>query len=327
VTDGSGEGTAGPRRPRALLRGALQAFVARVSRNYIAGPSLSDARRISEELARRGYWLTLGYWDSAKDAPGTILDTYLASLDALAGFAGHNYLSVKIPALRYDPAGFSTLLTRSQERRVPLMFDALESDQAEPTLEFIARETDPSRSEVGVVLPGRWLRSLSDAERAISLGLVVRVVKGQSPDPRDPNRDPTEGYLEVVRALAGRAKCVRVASHNPIVAGESLRILTAAGTPCELELLYGLPVGTQVKLAVALGVPVRVYVAFGHAFLPYALASMRRHPGAMLRLLREALRGDCLSTFPVVPPRSLPRRRASAAGQVTGTGTAQEDRG
>jgi proline dehydrogenase len=324
VTDRPGQ-EPGTRQPRAVLRAAFHAFVARVSRNYIAGPSLSDARRIGEELSRRGYWLTLGYWDSAKDAPGAILDTYLASLDALAGFAGHNYLSLKIPALRYDPAGFSTLLARSRERRVPLMFDALEVDQADPTLDFVARETDPSRSEIGVVLPGRWRRSLGDAERAISLGLVVRVVKGQSPDPGDPDRDPARGYLEVVRALAGRAKCVRVASHNPTVAGESLRILAAAGTPCELELLYGLPVGSQVKLAVALGVPVRVYIAFGHAFLPYALASMRRHPGAMLRLLREALRGDCLSTFPVVPPTASRGGRPTSAVQVTGSGTAQAD--
>jgi CelD/BcsL family acetyltransferase involved in cellulose biosynthesis len=284
--------------PVRALRAGVHSLVGVVSRNYIAGPTLADAARVGQPLASRGYWLTLGYWDGSGDSADLVLETYLASCAYLASLGGRNYLSIKIPALGYDSGRFRALERKSRESGVPLHFDALDTGNASATLDFIADQAARSGGEVGCTLPGRWQRSLGDAERAIALGLMVRVVKGQSPDPADPDRDPAAGYLAVVRTLAGRARGVRVATHDPVVARESLSILKAANTPCELELLYGLPVGIQVALAEEFHVPVRVYVAFGHAFLPYALSSLRRHPAAVLRLLREAARGDCLSTFP-----------------------------
>ena len=285
-------------QPTKALRAGFHSLVRSVSRNYIAGPTLEDAARISEPLASRGYWLTLGYWDAAGDPATRVMQTYVASCEHLARLEGQNYISIKIPALKNDGGMFRSLQEISRQRGVGLHFDSLDTDHATPIFRFLADHVDPSAGTVGCTLPGRWRRSLDDAELAIDLGLVVRVVKGQSPDPAEPARDPAAGYLSIVRKLAGRACCVRVASHDPMVARESLAILKAADTPCELELLYGLPVGRQVALAREFGVPVRVYVAFGHAFLPYALGSLRKNPGALLRLLREAARGDCLSTFP-----------------------------
>jgi proline dehydrogenase len=284
--------------PTRALRAGFHRLIRSVSRNYIAGPTLEDAARVSGPLAARGYCLTLGYWDAAGDSASHVMQTYLASCDYLAHLDGQNYLSIKIPALQNDAGMFRALREESQARGVALHFDSLDADHATPMFRFLADHAQPSGGTIGCTLPGRWRRSLDDAELAIDLGLMVRVVKGQSPDPVEPERDPAAGYLSVVRKLAGRARCVRVASHDPLVTRQSLAILKAAGTPCELELLYGLPVGRQVALAREFGVPVRVYVAFGHAFLPYALGSLRKHPGALLRLLREAARGDCLSTFP-----------------------------
>jgi proline dehydrogenase len=296
--------------PTTALRASVQSLIKGISRNYIAGPTLEDAHRVSQPLVSRGYLITLGYWDSSEDTASQVLRMYLESCKELAAFAGENYLSIKIPALNYDSGMFGALRRMSRELGVALLFDALDIDNATPTLNFIAKHTDPSVSDIGWALPGRWRRSLDDADRAIDLGLTVRVVKGQSPDPAEPNRDPSEGYVNVIRKLAGRARCVRVASHDSVVARQSLRILTEAGTRCELELLYGLPVGSQVTLAREFRVPIRVYVAFGHAFLPYALSSLRARPWAILRLLRELARGDCLSTFDdLTPPTAgLPPR-------------------
>jgi proline dehydrogenase len=289
--------------PKKAVRAGFHALVRSVSRHYIAGPTIPDAVRVSRPLAARGYWITLGYWDAAGDPASEVLQTYLASCEQLAALGGKNYLSIKIPALGGDGGMFRALQEKGRACSVPLHFDSLDTDQASAIFDFIADHATPSAGEIGCTLPGRWRRSLDDAERAIDLGLAVRVVKGQSPDPAEPDRDAVTGYLAVVRKLAGRARCVRVASHNPVVARESLRVLLAANTPCELELLYGLPVGSQVALAREFRVPVRVYVAFGHAFLPYAMSSLRKNPGAILRLLREAARGNCLSTFPDLSER------------------------
>lgn len=289
----------GPGGLRAALRAGLHSLVRTASRNYIAGPTVADAMRVARLLVPRGYATTLGYWDAAGDAPDDVLQTYLDCLDQLAGLGEGHYTSIKLPGLRHDPGRYRSLEQRSRECGIPLCFDSLDVAGAETMFTFLAGHLDPASGAHGCVLPGRWRRSVADAARATELGLIVRVVKGQSPDPADPGRDPAAGYLEVVRALAGRARLVRVASHDPAVARASLEILQAAGTPGELELLYGLPVGSQVALAREFGVPVRVYVAFGHAFLPYALASLRQRPTAVFGLMREAARGDCLATFPL----------------------------
>lgn len=283
---------------RRSLRTGVDALARAISRNYIAGPTLEDAARVGRVLASRGYAITFGYWDSCNDNPSNVAKNCLAACGELAALGGENYLSVKAPALGESGVGLRDLAEQSSLRAVPLHFDSLSVRHAAPTFDAIKRCQALSDGEVGCTLPGRWRRSLGDAALAIEHGLVVRVVKGQSLDPDEPERDAADGFLDVIRILAGRARRVRVASHNYALARRSLEILRAAETPYELELLYGLPVGRQVELAREFAAPVRVYVAFGNAYLPYAIGSLRKNPGAILSLLKEATRGDCLATFP-----------------------------
>jgi proline dehydrogenase len=124
----------------------------------------------------------------------------------------------------------------------------------------------------------------------VDQGFSVRVVKGQWPDPEAPKHDQRTGYLEVVRRLAGRARHVAVASHDLQTARQALDILLTANTSTSLELLYGLPSRRQIELASSFGVPVRIYVPYGSAYLPYCLAQMKRNPRIAWWLLRDALR-------------------------------------
>src|SRR5207244_3232405 len=118
----------------------------------------------------------------------------------------------------------------------------------------------------------------------------VRVVKGEWLDPDVPQRDPRTGFLEVVERLAGRAVHVGVATHDHELAQASLQLLVDAGTPCELELLIGMPVREPAAVAARLGVPVRVYVGWGDRGLPYETGL--RHPRLMMRLLADAVVAD-----------------------------------
>jgi proline dehydrogenase len=80
---------------------------------------------------------------------------------------------------------------------------------------------------------------------------------------------------------------VGVATHDPLLAAEAIRRLQAAGTPCVQELLYGLPMRTQVAQARQLKVGVRIYVPYGQAYMPYALSQIRRKPRIVWWLLRD----------------------------------------
>jgi len=107
-------------------------------------------------------------------------------------------------------------------------------------------------------------------------------------DPSEPV-DPFEGFLKVIERLAGRARHVSVATHDPKLVRAALSALLARGTPCELELLYGLPVGAVLPIARELGVPVRVYLPYGHAWLPYVVGRLKKEPRVALWLMRDVM--------------------------------------
>jgi len=75
----------------------------------------------------------------------------------------------------------------------------------------------------------------------------------------------------------------------------ALRRLRAAGTSCELELLFGLPARRVMDVADEEGVPVRLYVPYGASFLPYRLSHIRQTPRIGWWFLRDLLFGRACS--------------------------------
>jgi CelD/BcsL family acetyltransferase involved in cellulose biosynthesis len=281
------------RRAASGLRGAAKRCVLpvvnRAARAYVAGNTLDDALRVKERLASQGIESTIGYWDSEADEARAVADQYLAGLDALAGSTDESYLSIKLPAMRFSRELLRETVERAGAKGRRMHFDAMAPDTVDRTWEMIeevVRAVPTAR--IGCTLPGRWARSLEDARRAVERGLAVRVVKGQWADSRTPDGDLRQGFLEVIEQLAGRASSVSVATHDIGLAAEALGRLQAAGTPCDLELLYGLPMRRARKIASQLGVKVRVYIPYGDAYLPYALSQARRRPRILWWLLRDA---------------------------------------
>jgi proline dehydrogenase len=115
------------------------------------------------------------------------------------------------------------------------------------------------------------------------------VVKGQWPDPAVPDGDVRARFLELVERVAATAPHVAVATHDAPLAREALTRLREARTPCELELLFGLPAEPAARVGRRLGVPVRVYVPFGTGYLPYPLRDARRRPRVFRYLVQDAL--------------------------------------
>src|SRR5262249_56197609 len=97
------------------------------------------------------------------------------------------------------------------------------------------------------------------------------IVKGQWPDLNESSLDPRAGFLGLIDALGGRAAHVAVATHDAALARDALSRLLQSRTPCQLEQLFGLPL-RDVSVARPLGVGVRIYVAYGQAWLPYCLS-------------------------------------------------------
>ena len=270
----------------------LRKLIDRAARSYVAGTELSDAIGFARTLERDGMSSTIAYWNGLGEDPANVSQAYLSAIDASADAGTRTYVSIKAPALSMSQTFTDALARRCRERGIGLHFDSLSLEHQTPTFGLIERLV-PTGVTLGCTLPGRFSQSLDDAERAIAHRLRVRVVKGQWEDPRH-TIEPRLGFMAVIDRLAGRAAHVSVATHDPELAEEALARLAARGTPAELELLLGLPVHGAREVARRLNVPVRVYIPYGYAWLPYALSAARKNPRILLWIMEDAVRGGRL---------------------------------
>jgi proline dehydrogenase len=266
----------------------LRSLVQRAARRYVAGPGSQDALSIASRVAEHGAKVTLGYLNGDHDPPRLVAD---ACLEAIAGAPPESRVAIKLPGLGPDTSLIDEVLAAASDRGLAVHFDALRPQDVDPILALVGeRSAYRSGGEpLGCTLPGRWARSDSDAEVALELGLRVRLVKGQFEAAAGHERDPTEGFRSLVERLAGRVSQVSLASHDPGLVTESAERLTEAATPCELELLYGLPTLRVLEAGSRAGLRVRIYVPFGTAYLPYRL----RGPDRLrmtARLTRDVVR-------------------------------------
>lgn len=278
-------------RLRRLLSPPLRGLLALAGRAYVTGPKLDDALRRAQRHAVEGRACTLGYFNPPEEAPAAVAAQTMSIADSVAALQPRGYVSIKAPALRYDPAALEAVLERCRERGVRAHFDSHDHANAEPTLACVNHAVDRG-IPTGLTLPGRWRRSVDDAVFACALGVRVRVVKGEWPDPAAPEADAYAGCLAIVDTLiANGASEVAIASHDAKLAGEALRRLQAAGARCEIELLHGLPGRTLLALARERHVPVCIYLPFGIAWRPYAMRQARRRPRILIWLLKDLALG------------------------------------
>ncbi|MEK7390207.1 MAG: proline dehydrogenase [Elusimicrobiota bacterium] len=264
----------------------------RVSRilagTYIVGPDLKDAVTACRRLTTTGMGSIVCYWDAPGDAPEAIAAMHIKASEALHAAEADCVLSIKSPALRFDPQLHAQIAQHARSRGLALHFDSHAPETADETFAAIEGLL-PLKATLGCTLPGRWRRSLADAAWAVERGLRVRVVKGQWADNTHPEGDSREMFLAVVDRLAGRACHVGVATHDGALAREALARLKKKNTPCELELLYGLPMKQARQAALDAGIGVRIYLPFGYGWVPYCASQVRKHPTILYWMLRDFL--------------------------------------
>ena len=215
-----------------MIRAFKDRIIARAARSYVAGTELDDALRICRAFNDRGVAVTACYWDDGAEEPTRVADHYRRLLVAADSERFPDfYLSVKAPALGYVVGLVRDLADESAARGRRLHFDSLSPETADATFAAIEHALECG-GEVGCTLPAGWRRSVADCERALAIGLSVRVVKGQWPDPDQRNADTGRAFLHLIDLLAGKARHVGVATHDGRLAVEALARLRAAGTPC-----------------------------------------------------------------------------------------------
>jgi proline dehydrogenase len=270
--------------------GAIQFVMRRAGSVYMGGPAIEDVRSICQRLQREGIASTVGYWNRRLDSPRIILESYLRALEFIRELQCDCYLSIKAPAFGFDAGLLEQILCQAKLTNTAVHFDSMAPDTVDRTFALIdeARRLYPN---IGCTLPARWRRSLRDVDRVVNLGLRVRVVKGQWAGLRGDERDPRQGFREVIDHLvAKRARSVAIATHNPAAADYTLTQLKMAGLSCELELLHGLPERRMMEIARKHAAAIRVYIPYGDPALPYRLTEVGRDPRILFWFTRDLLR-------------------------------------
>jgi proline dehydrogenase len=272
---------------RAALRDARYALPPYLER-VLPGPGADAAAQRCRALQRRGMGSTVGYFQSRESSAEEIVAANVAVARLLAQSAGDFQLSVKAPPLDFEWAPVRRIAETAAEAGLGLMLDSHSPRDADRTLgalKALLREFPGT----GLALPARWRRSLADAAALRDSGARIRLVKGEWADPEADEPDVARNYLRICALLAGRPAPVAVATHDPLLAEHALGLLLAAGTPCELEQLRGLPSRRTTAVAWRLGVPVRIYVPFGPGWWPYALDKALTRPYLPLWMIRDRL--------------------------------------
>jgi proline dehydrogenase len=255
---------------------------------YGAG-ELDRALEVCRRLAGYGLASIAGYTAGPGERPREVADVHLRAFERLAADGLDSYVSVKLSALEFDAGLFGELDAASAQTSRPLHIDALAPETVDATWQLL--QAAPRAGQIGITLPGRWQRSTADASLAERLGLRVRIIKGQWADAASNGVDPAYGFLRVVDRLCGHRGGVGVATHDVALLTESLRRLNAAGTPTTAELFFGMPFAAPARTARRLGVPIRIYVPYGHAGALYGIADVRHRPVAAWWLLQDLVLG------------------------------------
>jgi proline dehydrogenase len=264
----------------------------RAARAYIPGPTIDDVMAVLRALAPRGIVGTTCFWAAGDDPPSRVAQEYERSIEAIGRAHLDCHLSMKPDALGFDPSLLERVLASAASGGVPVDLDSRGPELADRGFEAVAVAARAG-ADLGVAIPARWRRSPDDVERLLPLGVRIRVVKGQWPDPNPPDPEAGDCFMAIIDRLAGRARAVAVATHDEPLARRAVRDLLRAGTPCTLEVICGLPAAPLLRLARSNGVQVRAYVPFSRTFpLPYAVSRSLREPRILWWLIQDVLFGQ-----------------------------------
>src|SRR5215813_8571561 len=91
------------------LKRAAYSLASRAAQSYTA-PTIQDARQICLKLRAEGLGTTVSFWNDDVDSVEFVTRSNLQLLELLRYLDSHSYLSLKLPAMRFDSEAVGTVL-------------------------------------------------------------------------------------------------------------------------------------------------------------------------------------------------------------------------
>jgi proline dehydrogenase len=285
-----------------LLRGLTQ--------RYVAGEELVDGIVVAQTLNTQRLLVSLDHLGesvTSRDAADRTVTAYLEALEAIAAEQVEGNISLKLTQLGLDlsrelcVAHLREILERAQALNTFVRIDMESSAYTQRTLDVHEELWNAGFRNVGIVLQAYLYRTAGDVERAIEMGVPVRLCKGAYLEPaRVAYADKAEvdaNYVRLMERLLVAGTHPAIATHDERLIRRALALARSENISADrfdFEMLFGVRRDQQLRL-VESGYRVRVYLPYGKEWYPYLVRRLAERPanlGFFVRsLLSEALAG------------------------------------
>jgi proline dehydrogenase len=274
------------------------------SSRYIAGPALTDAARVVEQLNSSGKLATVDVLgeEIANEADArAIASEYLHVFDAIRAGALDSNVSVKLTALGL---GLSYELCRSTLAEVVhraaadgnfVRIDMEDSSTTDDTLRLYRELREAGHDNVGIVLQAYLRRTFDDVQALADLSPNVRLCKGIYVEPPAIALTDYEAvrvnYVRCLDALLDAGAYVAIATHDEWLIGSALRKVLERDLgrdAYELQMLLGVR-EQRADTLVAEGHRLRVYVPYGEQWYAYSLRRLQENPAMAGTIARSTV--------------------------------------
>lgn len=274
----------------------------RISSRFVAGLTIEDALRVTAELNREGFAVSLdslGESVRTEQQARSAADVYRRLLDAIAAHGLDANVSVKLtgvgmdvsPALAESTAG--GIVAHAQRLGNFVRIDMEGSGYTEPTMALTEHLHAQHPGAVGTVLQAYLYRTQYDTERLLEQGIRIRLCKGAYKEPANlafPQKaDVDANYVRLMRMMLASGTFCGIATHDPAMIAATERFAAQQGIArnrFEFQMLYGVQRELQRDL-LRRGYGVRVYLPFGTDWYPYFMRRLAERPANVLFLLKN----------------------------------------
>ena len=280
------------------------------ARRFVAGETLNEALPAILPFAQSGQPIILNHLGenvASADEARQARDSYVQMLRSMhdAGISGNIAVKLTQLGLDFDPQ-LSLSLAREIAAEAARLQNTIEIDMegsayTDATLQ-IFKQVQAEHGNAGIAIQAYLRRSQTDVENLAPLKSKIRLVKGAYLEPASiafqKKSAVDANYRKLLDQLLGQillpnagCGCVAIATHDPVLvdyACAKIQRLRLSASQYEFQMLLGIRRDLQQKV-VSLGHPLRVYVPFGEAWVPYFMRRLSERPANLLFVLRSLL--------------------------------------
>ena len=277
----------------ALMPLAPKFIVRMISKRYIAGDDTSAAIATCHALKAKGFLTTVDILGESVTLEAQAIaarDSYLDLITEVVNCGIEKNISLKPTALGLGLSpelGFkniSMIVEKAHASGVFIRIDMEDSPYTDSTIDIYNRLRD-AHPLLGTVIQAYMHRSLDDVKAIASTLGNLRICKGiykESSEIAYQDADKVrENYLQLIKEMLTQGSYVGIATHDPYLMDESLKLIKALNIGVdkyEFQALLGVPIEKQLETLVSQGHRVRIYVPFGSEWYAYSSRRLKENP-------------------------------------------------